>query len=49
MSCRGSDTSWVKGREECSLVGACLYGRELLVEIDNKNVRRVRESQGEDG
>ena len=47
MSCRGSDRKWVRGREECCLVGASVYGRELLVQIDDSDVRRgARDGDG---
>ena len=46
VSCRGSERKWVRGIEVWCLVGACVYGRELLVQIDDNDVRRVRESQG---
>ena len=49
VSCRTSDRKWVRGREECSLVAACVYGRDLTVLINDNDVRRVRDSQGEGG
>ena len=46
MSCRGSERKWVRGREECCLFGASVYGRELLVQIDDNDVRRVARDCG---
>ena len=41
LSCEGSVRKWVRGREECCFVDACVYCGDLTVLVNDNEVRRV--------
>ena len=45
LGCGRSDSMWVGWERSDDCTGASVYGRDLMVQIKDKEVRRVRESQ----